>query len=236
MKQTVIIFGLGAPPEANDGLVSLLQKNKYRIKFLDPLSLCVNICDLEELSQVDLVVGISLGGMWAPQLAIKFPKSKLVLIAPFPTKVTETKVVADIFYWFSKRWVLKLLEMGKTIKTETLVWVYKQINKIPINANENIKRLYIDEMVRNIEYFKKLSMVDILTAITLIKDVDNGDLLKKVNNETLIFAGKNDEFCPLGVAEQLKTKIVNSKLIVSNGGHYDVISKDGYQILEKFLG
>jgi len=235
MKQAVIIFGLGAQIKRSGKLAKTLSNRGYKIIIFDPLDLCVDSRPMDVLTNIDLVVGISLGGLWAQKLVAKFPRSKLVLIASFSGIGRETKLINKMVFWLNKDWVIKILNLSKKMRTEMLVWIYKQVNKIPRKANEETKHIYEYEMLRNIEYFKNLSVNQIKTAVDNVSSVDNRELLKKIKNKTLIFAGNNDDFCPLSVAKSMNRRIKNSKLVISDGGHFNVFTDNSYIEFEKFL-
>ena len=235
MKQAIIFCGLGEPLSMNDKLPIFLMKFGYKVEIFDSLKLCVDRMNFEMINNVDLIVGISLGGIWAPILANNFPNAKLILAGPFLSDINDSDLISKLFKQINNIRTIRLLNLMKNINVEVIAWFMLKINKIPKNCDVEGRAEYRQQMIKNIKYCKKLSMVEVLSSIEFVKNINNKKLLSKLHNNTLIIVGKYDEFCPISVALLHSKLIKNSKTVISTGGHYNVIDKLGYQALGKFI-
>ena len=243
MKKAIIIYGLGAPIYVSgegtnsDRFAKFIKTLDYDLELIDPVDLGVGKRVIEEIKEkIDLIVGISLGGLWAQRMASEHPEAKLLLIATFPTKTSQMELVDQLIRWIKKGWILRLLEGMKVFSTRWWVMLYLKFNPVPPGSNSEIKRLYLEEMTRNVDYFKKLSIEDAKKIIGVLESWDNREILKQLKNKTLILAGENDQLCPVTVARLMNNSIKNSELVVSSGGHFNVFNEESEGAVKEFLG
>ena len=230
MKKTVVMInGLSAPIKDNYFLLKWLENLGYVVTRVEPMMLdSLNKIDFEP----NVIFGWSMGGLLAPDLALKLPKAKLILVGTGVKINPSEKTASALFEMIGKEWGLKLLGVGLNLPNKVLLNGYEQLNKIPEPKYEEAYRRQMEE---NIELFKKLPEDQLQNLIEFLREVDNENKLKLIKNKTLIFCGKRDKLMPVEEAQKIANLIKNSTLVLTNGGHYNVIGEEELPIIEKFL-
>lgn len=180
----------------------------------------------------EAIVGISMGGLIAPHIAINYPDTKLILIGTGPYLKTKLKLYNLLIKLESFDKNLILFRIVKL----TPLWLYAFIYKI-VNYKKG-GTIDIDYAIRAKENWNavmNISLKKISEVLELVININNTDILKKLTNKTLIFAGKSDVMMPLVLSEELNSLIKYSQLVVSDRLHYDIFSKQDTLFLDKFI-
>lgn len=166
-------------------------------------------CILELLRQIGVprchIVGNSLGGWLAWELALQHPKqfAKMILLAPagfmdsrsipIPFKMAQTPFVDKIAHFAIKRNLVDLF----------LRQVYIDKSKV---SDELVDRYY--------DLFSKEGNPETFFRLVNGKFKDVTNKMHKIKNETLIIWGELDEWLPINNAFRFKDAIPNSELII----------------------
>lgn len=230
MKKTAILInGLSAPIKNDYFLVRWLVELGYEVERIEPMERG-SIDEVE--SEPDLIIGWSMGGLIAPELALKYPKSKLILAATGVKVNPDQRTAKFVFEMVGTEWGMKLLGAGLKLPKNILMDSYEQLNKIP--ASE-VRENYRKQMEENIALFQRIPSEQIKSMIDYLKKTDNSWLLKRLENKTLVVCGKLDRLMPVEEGKRLAGLIKNSQLVVTEGGHYNVISETELPMIKKFL-
>jgi pimeloyl-ACP methyl ester carboxylesterase len=181
----------------------------------------------------DVIVGISLGGLLAPVFAKDYPNAKLVLIATGPKlepQATGFRMLLDVAQ--NKR-VLSLLNVLKFLPQKVLFSFYEFIN--PFRGNKNQREIYIKDMKDNFKYIISIPVEEESEIVNFVSSTDNTGLLKTLKNKAIIFAGHNDLMMPTNLGEEFHKLLVNSQLMLSDGGHFNVFTENSFRDLDNFL-
>ena len=141
------------------------------------------------------VIAHSFGGRVALILASQNLISKMVLMASAGIRVNRLKNFM-LVKWYKLK---KLLVRLKLISARHIL---SKGSEDFINAGESMKKTFIN-----------------------IINYDSRHLLKKINCETLLLWGEQDDVTPLTIAKILKRKIRFAELVTFNGGHFAYISE-----------
>lgn len=159
-----------------------------------------------------VLIGWSLGGMLALQLAYDFPEkiNKLILIsstAKFTTNDTYTSGLHPII----------VKNLAKKIKTK------------PVTAQENFyKLMFSKHEIHSCSKFLANTAKTIVTQNTAklqnglqyLLDTDLRPIVPSIHIQTHIIHGSDDEICPLTAAQYLTNTIDQAKLsIIQGAGH-----------------
>lgn len=182
---------------------------------------------------LDVIVGISLGGLITPHIARKSPNSKLIFIASGPY------LKAKPFFF---NFVLKLLKykffiyIGKLIlklPDRFLAIFYKMGS--PFSGSEEERKAYEEDMYTNIKFIKNIPIDEEIKIMKFATTTDNTELLKTLGNRTLIFNGEKDLMMPAERGEMVHKLLRNSKLIINDGEHFDVFTSNDLPEIDTFL-
>ena len=241
MKTVVIFHGFPKLLTKNKSTVfNYFLSNNYRVIMPNLLStkLKFNINEilkyiLFELNgkEPDVIVGISLGGLLAPNLATIFPESKLILIGTghrFKTKIPLYNRLVHIEARDERLLLVKLLRL-------TPRWlfrfVYNYLNKSDDLSNRT-NYIRADEVYDDAF---RLSSKKIKEILEFISKINNIELLQRLSNKTIIFAGKNDSIMPVQLSDKINSLMKNSTLIILNKIHYDICAQVDYHQLNEFI-
>lgn len=181
----------------------------------------------------DVVVGISMGGLLAPHVAADYPNSRLLLVATGPYLRTKNRMYNFAVKLEKQDKLLLLIRLGKMLPKGLFRIIYRIYNKT------HDKSVSTDELERradeDLDAFSSIHISKLREVLDFAVDINNSKLLQKLNNQTLIIAGKNDSMMPLELSEELRRLIKNSKLVVSDGLHYDVGAHLDEKTLDIFL-
>lgn len=224
-----MINGLASPIKKDYFLVNWLTKAGYEVVMVEPL-----LGDTgEDLKRSpEAIFCWSMGGLIAPKIALKYPKARLVMMATGPRVSPKETLVKLLYRVVETDWGLKVLNAGLKLPKKLLMDGYEQLNKVP---DLSVRELYRKQMADNIELFRNLSQKQINDLVKFLKTADTTNLLKQIKNKTLIFCGKKDKLMPLEDSLEINKLILGSELVVTEGGHYNVVSEKELPIIEKFL-
>lgn len=234
MRKVLIINGVGSRIDEEHILIKFLKEKEYLIKAVNTLDETVNINKIEIDEEPDLLVGFSLGGLVVKRMAIKYPKSKLILVA------TANRVAPDNI-WFKLTFALVQFDWGLDLASIILkinvAWIIK-IYKFccPTDKlDEETDKGYEKAMMENINYFRGITKHKWRELINFMNTTDTSDVCKEIKNKTLILSGAKDGIMLLRYGEEMSRLITNSQMEITSGGHYDVISNSSLKVIEKFI-
>jgi pimeloyl-[acyl-carrier protein] methyl ester esterase len=227
MKRAVIINGVAAPVTSEHFLVNWLQNNGFKVQTIEPML----GEDIDKIHiEPEVIIGWSLGGLLAPKLAEKYPKAKLILISTGPKLGPKDKMAKTMFDVVKQGWGIKILYLGLRLPKKWLTISYKRINRMS-DENGGVGKLLLE----NVDFFRGLSEERIRGVIQTLKETDNRQLLPRLKNKTLIFGGEDDKLMPIDLAKEMNKLIKNSRLVVTKGGHFNVITEYNLEVIGSFL-
>lgn len=181
----------------------------------------------------DVIVGISMGGLVAPQIAQLFPKAKLILIATAPKIRSNSKFFNFVVGLAKNKDLSKALEIVKILPEKFLYKFYEVVN--PFRGSAKERPAYMKDMKQNFKYILEIPISKEREIVEFATSIDNTEMLKTLKNKTLIFSGENDLLMPQGEGAKLVDLISDSRLVVSKGSHFDVIAEPSFVEMKKFL-
>lgn len=223
-----MINGVAAPVTADHFLMNWLEKNGYKVQVVEPM-LGETIEVVKE--EPEAILAWSLGGFLAPKLAEKYPKAKLILIATGARAAPKDKMTQILFDLVKGTGGVKVLYWSLRLPKSWLAGGYKKMIRLQEN-DHGIGKILID----NIEFFRRLPVNRIYEVVELLKKVDNNELLKKLRNKTLVIGGENDSIMPKELAVEMNELVRGSKLVITEGGHFNAVDDRYLEEIGKFLG
>lgn len=183
---------------------------------------CAQLVRSLEIDQVH-VVGISMGGMIALQMAVDFPElvNSLVVVNTGPELVVHS--VNDLIQLWQRILVIRLVGMRKLGEI-----LSKRL--FPKLEQEEIREIFVQRSAEN----------DSRAYISSLKGMVGWsvlDRLNQINCPTLIIASDND-YTPVEVKQPFLEHIPNAHLAVIRDSHHAVIVEcpdEFNRILEEFL-
>jgi 3-oxoadipate enol-lactonase len=145
------------------------------------------------------VCGLSMGGMVAEVLAIKYPQlvkglilaDSAAMIADYAVSDRLTLLADHDMNWFAN-------------------WGTKKILRLASDEAKN----HVREMIRRVD------KTDYRLAIISTAGFNIANELKNIKSPTLIIQGEKDETVPMWHAEQLKSWIPNAKFVIMKGASH----------------
>jgi esterase/lipase len=182
---------------------------------------------------IDLIVGISLGGLVEPFIAKEYPKAKLIFISSGPYLKSKTKTFNYLISFANSKIGSSVLPL--MIKMPNLFFrlLFKLAN--PFKGDKKNKKIYEKDMVSNIESIKRIPIKKEIEILKFVNETNNSDLLKKLTNKSLIFNGENDVLMGKNRGKKLNQLLHNSKLLVTDGSHFDSFTYDNLKQIDSFL-
>lgn len=241
MKNVVILHGFPDLLQKDKSpLFNYFNRRNYKIIMPNLLSdnFQFNIDNVSKIvdkelanEKLNVIMGISMGGLIAPYIAKRHPEAKLVLIgtgARFRTAIP--------IYNFLIRIVKKdrhpiLIRIVKGVPKCLYRFIYKYFNRKNLLTDSEYKRR-ADEGWNGMT---KIKLEKIKEVIKFVTEVDNSKLLTQLTNKAFIFSGRQDSVMPERLSRELNTLIPNSKIIVSDRLHYDVFTDEDCHHLDRFL-
>ena len=161
------------------------------------------------------VLGASLGGMIAQEIAINYPQRvmKLILVSTTPGgwEVSEThpEVLRVMGVKDSPDEAdFRSVDIGK--------WISVMIS---LSFNKKLYRMFLTPVAR--VYMKSVAGVEgIIGQLEASPEYDTRDRLHLITAPTLVMAGTEDRLIPLRHSEEITSRIPNAKLVKVEGGSH----------------
>ncbi len=181
----------------------------------------------------DVIIGISMGGLLVPVIAKNYPDAKLIFIASGPKIQSDAPGFNTVLYLAKNKNILRFLNLLKFMPQKVLFGFYELIN--PFKGNVDDRKVYIEDMKKNFKYIINIPVDEEREIVNFVAITDNTNLLKTLKNKSLIFSGKNDLMMPANPEINLNNLLINSQLIVNDGGHFNVFTDANFKDLDNFL-
>lgn len=233
-----LLHGLGANSNSWEFQIPALSKTKKRIivpdlpgfgksNIQDRHKLNIKVASditagfLQKIKTIPtILVGISMGGTIALQLALDFPLyfTKLILINTFANlNITNPLIFPYLLYRFSLINIFGLRRQGETVAKHLFP-----------KKDQTLMR---NELIKEIEQADPRAYKQMMLALSKFNALNR---LSEINIPTLIITGKNDNTVPLNTQKELAVNINNSKhIIIPDGGHAITVEKPN--IINKIL-
>lgn len=182
----------------------------------------------------DVIVGVSMGGLIAPLIAEDYPAAKLVLVATGPYVRTTIGSLNSLLRWGSTPALDAFYGVIKLIPTWVYSIIYRSFNHSSLSSINKAK--LTQHIKENWACVTSIPLQEDREVADLLSSVDNTELLKRLNNKTIIFAAENDLMMPYALSLKLKELIKDSSLI--NTGkriHFNIFDESNYASLDNFL-
>lgn len=205
-------FNQDLPGQAHDAAPENLEEVLKRI---------VKIWVEKEFEKIDLI-GWSLGGMLAQELALRYPQKirKLVLIASTPQFLSS-----ETWSFGVRPAALKLLQ--KNIEKNLAAGLESFLQTAAAGPEKNI--LY--QIQKDLENTPETAAF----YLKFLAGFSNLENLNQIRQPVLILAGLKDGLCPYPAQNQLFERIPNSKLIgITEAGHFPFLTHR--ELVEKQIG
>ncbi|KXK12834.1 MAG: alpha/beta hydrolase fold protein [Chloroflexi bacterium OLB14] len=214
-ETVVFIHGLGSSTRDWELQIPAFSKHYQTVTFdlrghgqsqkpLGPYSMSLFAKDTAELiKSLNVgsvhVIGISLGGMIAFQLAVDYPEliKKLVIVNSAPEVVVKTlKDRWNVFLRFAIVRLLGMRKMGEVLSKRLF----------PKDEHENLRQTFVEHWAEN----------DVRAYLDTLRAIVGWSVTDKIHNiktPTLIVAADGD-YTPVATKEAYLSKLENGKLIV----------------------
>ena len=164
------------------------------------------------------LLGWSLGGLLAQQLALQYPQkiTSLVCLASTPrftqndgwTRSVSPQIIGDFI---------------KSISIE-INSVLKKFWRLQLQGSEN-SRVLMKELVKHMTSRKVPKLSSLNQGLILLKDMDNRDKLPQINTPTLWLLGERDPLIPQEISLNLSELQPKSHVeIIAGGSHVPFFS------------
>lgn len=242
MKYALILHGWPQYRIERYFLSNHLRKNGYKVltpnmfsrKYVFSPANVLNevLVDLDG-KKLDLVVGISLGGLIAPHIVRHFPNAKLIFISSGPRLKSRSKNFNRLLKLARMLLNTGILQLVVMLPKPILTWIYKTAN--PFAGDKSRRAKYNLDTKKNINFIKSIAIKEEKEILEFVAEVDNTNLLKKIRNKTLIFSGEHDLLMTKESGKMLHQLLNNSRLVINKGSHFDTFTKKDLPIIDKFL-
>lgn len=182
----------------------------------------------------DVIAGVSLGGLFVPYIALKFPKADLVFISTAPKIDIEKSSIGRIIRLSEKKGFFRLFGFLISLPSELFYFVLRIATRI-LRGKFKAKT-FQDTMRSYLAWVLGIPVQEEKEIFEFVKHVDNTHIIGTLGNKSIIFAGKKDTKMPIGFSIKLKELLKFSRLIVTNGEHFNVFTLRNYKDLDEFLG
>lgn len=235
MKRAVVINGIADKVKNIHFLTVAIRKLGYETELIDILETEQKLGNIKLKEEPQVIIGFSLGGLMAIELAEKYPGAKLILVATGCRVEPKSRWLQWLKRVCQEEWGVKLTYEGiRLLPTKWLVEAYKRVNPAPKGSGQIVKD-YEEDMRKNVAYFRKIPLWKWQEVTTYVNEVDNREICLQLKNKTLILAGKKDTVLGKEMGEELNRLMKNSQLVLTEGGHFDTIEKQHLKILEEWL-
>lgn len=173
------------------------------------------------------LIGHSEGGMIIQHFVLKYPEmvDKLILISTnmgFPDESAVELFKNNQIAIYESRLKDPIKTFYDKMKLRFSRKFFKEMEQDPDKIFHGI---FSAKDLMTIDNTDPWMPQDILNHSHALSTHDTSDLLHKIKNKTLIITGDKDRLTPKIASEQLHEKILNSNLIVIEGGHYFPLEK-----------
>lgn len=241
-KCALIIHGWPQPVTPNHPLIPVLKEKGYRI--IAPNMFVLKSINLEETilllknsikgKDVELVIGISMGGLILPHLLTYFPNAKLIFIASGTKFDPELKFAKLLIRSNLINIIPDPSLFIKFIPKFALNFIWSIIS--PFKGNLIEKKEYENDRDENFKVMSNLTSKKCREIYHMIRSIDTSWLLKNVGNPALIVSGKYDTLMPYKLAKDLSLILKNSKMIETNNeGHFGVLNREMLTKITAFI-
>ncbi len=242
MRTAVIFHGFPNPLfEGKSPLLDYLKSHNYEIympyllsndyKF-NPIHVVEEISSHLRGRKPDVIIGISVGGIFAPYLASRFPDAKLILFNTGSHIETGVRLYNKAINIIKNDKNLKLIKILRKTPKWLFRLLYSATNFREIR-NKNVNLYKRADEAYNTAFSIPLSKLH--EILEFLNNDDNSSILKIINNRTIIVSSKVDNIMPLKNGESINNLIKNSKLIINERLHYDYYVEEDCKILDDFL-
>lgn len=241
MKKTALILhGFPQPVGASDGyLIKYLQNKEYEVCCPYLLegdwdfnwqNITKHIIQKLNDKIPDVVIGISMGGLFLPNLAKNWPNAKLIFLASGPNLNLPNTVMLPI-NMIQTDMGYHLIKLILKIPDNVLVKAYGLLDRWIEGPGEHDQ----SDLQSNVYYMRLVSKKRVKELVKLLKTVDNSDILQKMQNPSLVINGKFDVLMGASQGKALSVLLSNNKYIENTRSHFNVFTKNDLKHLDEFL-
>ena len=234
MKRAVIINGVAAEISMLHFLPEFLENKDYEVRLINILDEKYRLRKLRIGFRPDLIIGFSLGGMVAMKVARRYPRAKLLLVATGVRLDPENIWFKLLFRVVKIKGMLRRMQKMIFVPRKLLIPIYEKVNPIPL-IDKAVQAQYRQDMSDNIDFFRKVGLTKWLEILRFCRRIDLAKIASRLRNETLIFSGEKDGIMAVGMGKEMKQLIKNSQLVVTEGGHFNAITKDDLKVIGEFV-
>lgn len=240
-KIAVILHGYPSPIQEDMPIWKLLKENGYEVlmpRYLESretFSINGVVKESEKLlkgRKPDLLIGFSLGGMILPYVAAKYPKAKVI----FAATGSRLKPKMQWMEWAIKmaagktgtkaaKWLVRIPVKAMSLGYDMVRWQKGPTDKV---LTEKDKQLLI-------KTFKSTDPVKHIEIAKFARTADTRNLLKKLDNKSLVCVGSRDDLMPPEVGEELAGLVKNSQIVRIDAEHFDVLNDQAMTEIQKFI-
>jgi esterase/lipase len=184
-------------------------------------------------TKLDLIVGISLGGLIAPHIAKEYPNSKLIFIASGKSIDSKSKTFNTLLSISKSKFGRTLLPTTQKLPTSIMSFIYRLVT--PYTGVTEGKKDYELDMLSNIESIKRIPIYKEIEIIDSIARMDNTEILKNIGNKTLIFSGMNDILMSKESGIELKKLVDDSTIHITEGSHFNSFTENNLVQVREFI-
>lgn len=234
MKKIALILHGWPRPDENSLLFKYFKNKFYKIVCPYLFSDNFEFSSFEIIKQVqtslrgispEVIVGISLGGLILPEVALNYPKTKLIFVASGVSANPKSILFRKLINVFS---VSPLLPLAIKLPYPAHSELYSLFN--PFYGDERERAHYLQDKRLNLEAIKGISPKKYRGILLFITHVDNSAILPNLTQKTLIISCNKDPLMPVSEGEKLHRLIKNNKFIKTDRGHFE--ASNGYEIKE----
>lgn len=183
-------------------------------------------------NKIDAIIGISLGGLILPHIAVNYPNSKIIFISS-GQRLDANSEHFNKYVEFINKTPRFLLEIVLKFPNSVLEFFYQRAN--PFNGEKSTYKDYLLDMKKNVRFIKQISIQKEIEIINLVSKIDNSKILRSLKNKALIISGKKDILMSQKLGRKLKDMIKNSKLILTDGSHFNSLNLKDLKYIDNFL-
>ncbi|MFX1445152.1 MAG: alpha/beta fold hydrolase [Promethearchaeota archaeon] len=170
--------------------------------------------------------GISMGGMIAQNLVLKYPDMVKTLILLSTTPYYREEFAQPIMEEYKA--IMQDLDLEEGFKRK-LNLMFSESFITRVNEDEVLRNTLFDTLM--MKSASNASWQDLENRGAALLNHDTRDSLKKITQPVLIMHGTEDKYIPLEDALLLDEKIPNSKLITLEGfGHGSILIEDAERV------